>query len=60
MRFLSIYRSKETNEPPTPERMAEMGKLIEEMTREGTLIHTAGLRPTADQRGRRRGVVRII
>ena len=28
--------------------MNDMGKLIEDMTREGALIHTAGLRPTAD------------
>ena len=46
MRFLSIYRSKETNEPPTPERMAEMGKLIEEMTKAGTLLATEGCLPS--------------
>jgi hypothetical protein len=28
--------------------MSDMGKLIEEMTREGALIETAGLRPTAE------------
>src|SRR5262249_33271955 len=28
--------------------MAEMGKLIEEMTRTGVLVSTAGLRPTAE------------
>ena len=28
--------------------MQDMGRLIEEMTREGVLISTAGLRPTAE------------
>jgi hypothetical protein len=28
--------------------MADMGKLIDEMTRKGVLIRTAGLRPTAE------------
>jgi hypothetical protein len=28
--------------------MQDMGKLIEEMTRKGQLIRTAGLRPTAE------------
>jgi hypothetical protein len=34
--------------PPTERLMAEMGKLIEEMTRAGVLISTAGLRPTSE------------
>lgn len=46
MRFLSIYRTTETNEPPTPELMAEMGKLIEEMTKAGTLLATEGCLPS--------------
>ena len=33
---------------PSEQLMNDMGKLIEEMTREGTLITTAGLRPTAE------------
>jgi len=33
---------------PSEQLMNDMGKLMEEMTREGKLIHTAGLRPTAD------------
>jgi hypothetical protein len=28
--------------------MSDMGKLIDEMTKAGTLIHTAGLRPTSE------------
>ena len=47
MRFLSIYTTKENNEPPTPQRMAEMGKLIEEMTRAGTLLATEGCLPSS-------------
>jgi len=33
---------------PSEQLMHDMGKLIEEMTREGTLIQTAGLRATAE------------
>jgi len=33
---------------PSEQLMQDMGKLIEEMTREGTLVHTAGLRPTSE------------
>jgi hypothetical protein len=32
----------------TPQLMADMGKLVAEMTRTGALVHTAGLRPTAE------------
>jgi len=35
-------------EVPSEQRMNDMGKLIEEMTREGVLVRTAGLRPTAE------------
>lgn len=47
MRFVCIYRARETNEPPTPEHVAEMGQLIEEMTAAGTLIATGGCLPSA-------------
>jgi hypothetical protein len=33
---------------PSEQLMNDMGRLIEEMTREGTLVHTAGLRPTRE------------
>jgi len=33
---------------PSEQLMNDMGQLIEQMTREGTLISTAGLRPTAE------------
>jgi hypothetical protein len=47
MRFLSIYTAKEPNQPPTPEHMSAMGKLIEEGMREGYLLGTEGCLPTA-------------
>jgi hypothetical protein len=49
MRFLSMIRIDENGgQVPSEQLMNDMGKLIEEMTREGVLIHTAGLRPTAE------------
>ena len=49
MRFLSMIRIDENRgQVPSEQLMNDMGKLIEEMTREGTLISTAGLRPTAE------------
>src|SRR5258708_4834308 len=47
MRFLSIYKARETNEPPTPEHMATMGKLIEEYMKTGQLLATEGCLPSA-------------
>ncbi|MFL5403696.1 MAG: YciI family protein [Gemmatimonadales bacterium] len=47
MRFLTIYKTAETGLPPTPEQMAEMGKLIEEMTSRGALLSTEGCLPSA-------------
>lgn len=47
MRFLSIYKTAETNAPPTPEEMARMGQLIEEAMREGWLLSTEGCLPSA-------------
>lgn len=49
MRFLSMIRIDETRgQVPSEQLMHDMGKLIEEMTRKGVLISTAGLRPTAE------------
>jgi hypothetical protein len=49
MRFLSMIRIQEnTGQQPSERLMSEMGKLIEEMTRAGKLISTAGLRPTSE------------
>jgi hypothetical protein len=51
MRFLSMIRINESaGQVPSEQLMNDMGKLIEEMTREGTLIRTAGLRPTSQGR----------
>lgn len=49
MRFLSMIRIDEnTGQRPSERLMTEMGRLIEEMTRAGVLIDTAGLRPTSE------------
>jgi hypothetical protein len=47
MRFLSIYKSVETNEPPTQAEMERMGKLIEEGMKAGYLLGVEGCLPTA-------------
>src|SRR5690349_13564570 len=48
MRFLSMIRLQETGRMPSEQLMTDMGKLIEQMTREGTLVDTAGLRPSTE------------
>jgi len=49
MRFLSLIRVDETaGQQPSQRLMDEMGKLIDEMTRAGILVSTAGLRPTKE------------
>ena len=49
MRFLSMIRVEEnTGQVPSEQLMQDMGKLIDEMTREGALVRTAGLRPTKE------------
>jgi hypothetical protein len=51
MRFLSMIRVNEgAGQVPSEQLMHEMGKLIDEMTRDGSLIRTAGLRPTREGR----------
>jgi len=47
MRFLSIYKSVESEFPPTPGHLAEMGKLIEESLKAGELLATEGCLPSA-------------
>lgn len=47
MKFLSIYRTRETNAPPPPDLIAGMGRLVEESMKAGTLIATEGCLPTA-------------
>ena len=49
MRFMSMIRIQEnTGQVPSEQLMTDMGKLIEEMTRTGQLVSTAGLRPTSE------------
>jgi hypothetical protein len=49
MRFLSMIRVDETTgQRPSEQLMRDMGKLIEEMTRRGVLVSTAGLRPSSE------------
>jgi hypothetical protein len=46
MRFLSIYKCPERNTPPSPEEMAQMGKMIEEQMKSGRLVATEGCMPS--------------
>ena len=49
MKFLSMIRINENaGLKPSPQLMEDMGKLMEEATREGWLVSTEGLRPTAE------------
>ena len=47
MRFLSIYKTAERNEPPTAEHMERMQQLIEDSMKAGVLIGTEGCLPSA-------------
>jgi hypothetical protein len=47
MRFLTIYQRTETGELPSQEELAGMGKLIEEMSKAGTLLSTDGCAPSS-------------
>jgi hypothetical protein len=49
MKFLSMIRINENSGmKPSEKLMSDMGKLMEEMSRDGSLVTTAGLRPTAE------------
>ena len=49
MRYLSMIRIDEnTGQVPSEQLMTDMGRLIEELTQAGSLIRTAGLRPTSE------------
>ncbi len=49
MRFMSMIRIQEnTGQVPSEQLMNDMGKLIDELTRTGQLVSTAGLRPTSE------------
>jgi len=63
MRFLSMIRINENSgQVPSEQLMTDMGKLIEEQTRAGVLISTAGLRPTSEGKRLRlrRGKLSIV
>ena len=47
MKFLSIYKTVETNTPPSQEHVAQMGQLIEDMMKAGTLVATEGCLPSS-------------
>lgn len=46
MMLLRLDPAKAPAEGPSSELMAEMGKLLEDMTKAGVLLDTGGLRPT--------------
>lgn len=49
MKFLSMIRVDENSgRAPSEQLQADMGKLIEEWSRKGKLVRTAGLRPTRE------------
>lgn len=47
MRFLSIYKSAETDAPPSAEHIAKMQKLVEDGMKAGYLLATEGCLPSA-------------
>ena len=47
MRFLSIYKTAESNTPPSPEYVATMQNLVEEGMKSGWLVATEGCLPSA-------------
>jgi hypothetical protein len=48
MRYLCLYKpSNPEGTPPTAQEMANMGQLIEEMMKAGTLLATEGCQPSA-------------
>ena len=49
MRFLSMVRINENSGTAiTPRLMEDMGRLMDELTKSGALVETAGLRPTSE------------
>ncbi len=61
MKFLSVFKTKETGLPPTQEEMATMGKLIEEGMKAGWLLAVEGCMPSVTgARVRRTGSNTIV
>jgi hypothetical protein len=49
MKFLSMIRIEEnTGQVPSEQLIKDMGQLVDELSRAGKLVSTAGLRPTAE------------
>jgi hypothetical protein len=46
MRFLMTYTGDDTS-PPSPEKMAALGKLTEEMVKSGVVLDTGGILPSS-------------
>ena len=46
MRFLMTYTGNDTA-PPSPEKIAEIGRFSEEMARSGVLVDTGGILPSS-------------
>ena len=46
MKFLSIYKARETGVPPTPQEMGKMERLIEEGMKSGYLLGVEGCLPS--------------
>jgi len=48
MRFMTIYKpGRESDAPPTPQQIAQMGAFIGELAQEGVLLYTDGLQPSS-------------
>jgi hypothetical protein len=47
MRFMSLWRPAQTSQAGTAQMAAEMGKLIEDMSKAGVLVLTGGWSPTS-------------
>jgi hypothetical protein len=47
MRFMAIYKTQETNTPPTQEEMEKMNRFTAEQTKSGILIANGGCLPSA-------------
>jgi hypothetical protein len=46
MRFISLYKPAIDGLPPSPERIAKIGGLIDEMVKAGVLLATEGFEPS--------------
>jgi hypothetical protein len=47
MRYMTIYKTEETNEPPKQEDYEKMGRFIQELAQQGVLLLTDGLQHTS-------------